>query len=180
MSCCWRASLLLLARLAAANLFHDLPLHGFELPERSRRADEPGFNIGKIARATSGPCLASVGANAILAEAECEADDGQLWVYSEASKQLKLASDVSLCLDVFGAHAGNTLGTYYCHGARQPPALSATRAAHLVHCRDGTRPHSRKRSRFHTRRRDQPAVPPAGADRPLCGASLLRAAQQIL
>lgn len=107
---------LMQSSLARVNIFEDLPLHGFEEPERSRRADQPGFHISLFTDGIVGQCLMSPGPNLPLVSQACEAKDGQRWVYTEKTRQLRLASDISLCLDVFGPHAGNQLGTYYCHG----------------------------------------------------------------
>ncbi|KAL3924283.1 MAG: hypothetical protein SGPRY_003961, partial [Prymnesium sp.] len=104
------AALLLLglaASLAGAGVFSDLPLCEFEEPQRSYRSDQPGFHIARPSRRW---CLGADGANSVLEEGECGGEEGQLWVYTERSKQLQLASDVRICLDVFGPHAGNQLG----------------------------------------------------------------------
>lgn len=117
------ASLLLLglaASLAGGGVFSDLPLCEFEEPEPSYRSDRPGFHIALPSRRS---CLGADGANSVLEEGECGGEEGQLWVYTERSKQLQLASDVRICLDVFGPHAGNQLGAYFCHGGSGLPSL---------------------------------------------------------
>lgn len=69
-------------------------------------------NLGKVAERV---CLQSKGVNRLTVDGECTREDGRLWVYQPSSKQIHLAYDVSLCLDVFVAK--NALGVYWCHGA---------------------------------------------------------------
>ena len=148
------APFLLVASAAGATMFDDLPLYEFKKPERKRRSAQPGFNIAHPGRSRD-QCLLSVGANTALIEVECEAEDGQLWVYEERTRQLHLASDVSLCLDVFGPHAGNKLGTYFCHGKRarrMSCRLRASKPRVPVTCT------TRSRLRLDARRRCEPEI----------------------
>ena len=101
--------------VAQPTIFDDLPLRGFELPERSRRASVPGFPIGLL---DSAECLGSAGPNRLLAVDECAATDGLMWVYEPLKRALQLAHDVSLCLDVFATKTGGRLGVYWCHGGQ--------------------------------------------------------------
>ncbi|KAL1510321.1 hypothetical protein AB1Y20_006641 [Prymnesium parvum] len=158
-----------LAVLAAEgpNLFADLPLCGFEEPARSRRAEQPGFHLSPPG---TDWCLASRGVNVALSPVECEAEDGQLWVYVQQTRQLRLASDISLCLDVFGPHAGSQLGTYFCHDGINQQFLRSSNAEF-----DGYR-YCALNDRFCVRRQDPSFVTrksgftPSDQDAPECKA----------
>ena len=111
-------------RSFAPNLFEDIPLLGFELAARA--ADEGSAFL--LSRPGSSRCLRAVGMNRLLQDARCTARDGKMWIHDANTAQMRLAHDTSQCLDVFGPHAGDALGVYWCHGA---PCLSFFRCGKI-------------------------------------------------
>ena len=106
------------AALTATELPADLPYTFSDLPLRDfvqRRTAQGAVFLLRRPDAPSSECLAHAGMDMLVETAECVISDGMLWSYSR-SKQLQLAHDTSLCLDVFGPHNGNDLGVYWCHG----------------------------------------------------------------